>query len=92
MTYKNRRAILKGQDTSRRLDIIRKRGQRVLHRRDVEACALEEWDHFRPAGAVRVGPMNKDHIVHFGRGRCFSQSRFRTERYRERSPESRESL
>ncbi|MFK4535668.1 hypothetical protein ABIA00_003851 [Bradyrhizobium ottawaense] len=68
------RSVLLGQRALGGLDRVRKRRQRILHGRDMQARGLEDRDHLRPARAVGPGAMHQHDVLCFHRLRCLRVS------------------
>ena len=62
--HENDRAILYGDDSTRRVYIVRQRRERILNGDDVKAPLFKDWNDLGPTGAVREGPVDEDNIFH----------------------------
>src|SRR5882724_3396775 len=63
VAYEHRRPLLQRKDAARGRDVVRKRGQRVLHRGRLQADTLKTSDDFGPTGTVRICTMDQDDIA-----------------------------
>src|SRR5437867_5647995 len=63
MAYEHRRPVLQRKDAARGRDVVRKRGQRVLHRSRVQADTLKTSNDLGPTGTVRICTMDQDDIA-----------------------------
>src|SRR5258705_420565 len=63
VAYQHRRPVLQGKDTACGGDVVRKRGQRVLHRSRLQAGKLKASNDFGPTGTVRIRAMDQDDVA-----------------------------
>jgi hypothetical protein len=72
VAYEHRRPVLQRQDAARGSDIIRERGQRVLHCSRRQARELKTSNDLGPTGTVGIGTMDQDDIAGTDRRFCLS--------------------
>src|SRR5262245_31725584 len=56
--HENDRAVLHGEDSTRRIRVVRQRRERILNRDDVKSAFFKDWNDLGPTGAVREGSVN----------------------------------
>src|SRR5215472_3156461 len=64
VAHENDRAVLHGDDSTRRIRVVRQRRERILNGDDVKSALFKDWDDLGPTGAVCEGPVNENDILH----------------------------